>query len=106
MHQSIQALINDKQGQQFELYDQYLNHQLLNVLKTLGFDKKYVRAEGQYLFDENGHRYLDLLSGYGVYSIGRNHPKIIKALKETLDAQLPNMVQFDAPLLAACSPKS
>ncbi len=102
MHQSIQALINDKQGQQFELYDQYLNHQLLNVLKTLGFDKKYVRAEGQYLFDENGHRYLDLLSGYGVYSIGRNHPKIIKALKETLDAQLANMVQFDAPLLAAC----
>lgn len=39
MHQSIQALINDKQSQQFELYDQYLNHQLLNVLKTLGFDK-------------------------------------------------------------------
>lgn len=99
---SIRNLLHNRKNQQFELYDQYLNHQLLNVLKTLGFNKKYVRAESQYLFDEEGHRYLDLLSGYGVYSFGRNHPKIIAALKETLDAQLANMVQFDAPLLAAC----
>lgn len=99
---SIQHLLETKRPQQFELYDQYLNHQLLKVLKTLGFNKKYVRAENQYLFDEAGQRYLDLLSGYGVYSFGRNHPKIIKALKETLDAQLANMIQLDAPLLAAC----
>lgn len=99
---SINDLIQAKRPQQFELYDHYLNHQLLKVLRTLGFDKKYVRAENQYLFDEEGQRYLDLLSGYGVYSFGRNHPKIIQALKEVLDAQLANMVQFDAPLLAAC----
>lgn len=99
---SIRDLQNSKQEQQFTLYHQYLNHQLLNVLKTLGFDKQYVRAQNQYLFDKDGYRYLDLLSGYGVYTFGRNHPKIIRALKETLDAQLANMVQFDAPLLAAC----
>lgn len=99
---SIKNLLDSKQPKQFELYDQYLNHQLLSVLKTLGFNKKYVRAENQYLFDDRGQRYLDLLSGYGVYSFGRNNPKIIKALKETLDAQLANMVQFDAPLLASC----
>ncbi len=99
---SIRELLQNHQNQQFELYDRYLNHQLLRVLQTLGFNKKYVRAESQYLFDQEGQRYLDLLSGYGVYSFGRNHPKIIAALKETLDAQLANMVQFDAPLLAAC----
>lgn len=99
---NIKDLMLSKQSQQFELYGQYLNHQLLNVLKTLGFNKKYVRAENQYLFDEAGQRYLDLLSGYGVYTIGRNHPKIRKALEETLDLQLANMVQFDTPLLAAC----
>ena len=98
----IKELIDNKLPQQFELYDQYLNHQLLNVLKTLGFNKKYVAANNQYLFDEHGQRYLDLLSGYGVYTFGRNHPKIIAILKETLDAQLANMVQFDAPLLAGC----
>lgn len=99
---SIRELMSNQREQQFPLYHQYLNHQLLNVLKTLGFDKQYVRAQGQYLFDQAGQRYLDLLSGYGVYTFGRNHPKIIKALHETLDAQLANMVQFDAPLLAAC----
>lgn len=99
---SIRKLFIDKQDQQFALYHQYLNHQLLNVLKTLGFDKQYVRAEGAYLFDEAGQCYLDLLSGYGVYTFGRNHPKIIRALHETLDGHLANMVQFDAPLLAAC----
>jgi ornithine--oxo-acid transaminase len=102
MTTSIKALIEAKRPEQFALYHQYLNHQLLNVLKTLGFDKKYVRAENQYLYDEDGHRYLDLQSGYGVYSFGRNNPKIIHALREVLDAQLANMVQFDAPLLAAC----
>ncbi len=99
---SISELLENKQDQQFNLYHQYLNHQLLNVLKTLGFNKKYVRAENQYLFDSEGLRYLDLLSGYGVFSFGRNHPQIIKAVKETLDLGLANMVQFDAPLLAAC----
>lgn len=99
---SVRQLLASKHSQQFTLYHQYLNHQLLNVLKTLGFDKQYVRAENQYLFDKEGLRYLDLLSGYGVYIFGRNHPKIIHALKETLDVQLANMVQFDAPLLAAC----
>jgi ornithine--oxo-acid transaminase len=99
---SIRGLVHRKQDQQFRLYDHYLNHQLLNVLKTLGFDKQYVRAENQYLYDQEGQQYLDLLSGYGVYTIGRNHPQIIAALKETLDARFANMVQFDAPLLAAC----
>jgi len=99
---SINDLLDSQREQQFELYNQYLNHQLLNVLKTLGFDKQYVRAENQYLFDKDGQRYLDLLSGYGVYLCGRNHRGIIEALITTLNAQLPNMVQFDAPLLAAC----
>ncbi len=99
---SIPALLQNKLPQQFDLYDHYLNHELLHVLKTLGFDKKYVRAESQYLFDADDNRYLDLLSGYGVYSFGRNHPKIIQAIKDTLDAKLANMVQFDCPLLAAC----
>ncbi len=102
MSLSIRKLIEEKREQQFSLYHNYLNHQLLNVLKTLGFDKQYVRAEGQYLYDHEGQRYLDLLSGYGVYTFGRNHPKIAQLLKETLDLEPANMVQFDAPLLAAC----
>ena len=34
----------------------------------------FARDAGQYLYDRKGDRYLDLLSGFGVFAIGRNHP--------------------------------
>ena len=58
------------------------------------------RAVGQYLYDENGTEYLDLLSGFGVFAIGRNHPTVISALHETLTLELPNLVQLDVSVLS------
>ena len=54
MTSSLIERIRQKQSSQYDLHDKYLNHQLLNVLKTLGFNKRYVRAEGQYLYDDKG----------------------------------------------------
>lgn len=102
MTATLNECTTNEREQQFPLYSQYLNHQLVSVLKTLGFDKTYVRAENQYLYDQQGQRYLDLLSGYGVHSIGRNHPKVKAALHQAIDADTANMVQLDAPWLAAC----
>ena len=39
-------------------------------------------GEGVYLYDEQGHRYLDLLSGIGVSALGYNHPAITRAITE------------------------
>ncbi len=39
-------------------------------------------GEGVYLVDENGTRYLDLLSGIGVNALGYGHPAIEKAIVE------------------------
>ena len=39
-----------------------------------------VRGEGVYVYDEQGHRYLDLLSGIGVCALGYNHPAITEAI--------------------------
>jgi acetylornithine/succinyldiaminopimelate/putrescine aminotransferase len=39
------------------------------------------------------NEYLDLLSGFGVYAFGRNHPTIINALKEVLSLEMPDLVQ-------------
>ena len=47
-----------------------------------------------------GERYLDLLSGWGVFGIGRNHPKLREALAAVLVADLPNLVQMDVSPLA------
>jgi ornithine--oxo-acid transaminase len=87
-------------GEKFALHERYLNPQMVRVLKTIGFDRHYTRAEGAYLFDKTGQRYLDLLSGFGVFAVGRNHPTVKRALTDVLSADLPNLVQMDVSPLA------
>ncbi|MCB1738742.1 MAG: aspartate aminotransferase family protein [Gammaproteobacteria bacterium] len=70
------------------------------VLRTIGFDRCYVRAEGAYLWDEKGTRYLDMLAGYGVFNVGRNHPYIKDALCRFMAEDYPSLVQMEAPLLS------
>ncbi len=73
---------------------------MVRVLRTIGYDRNYKRAIGQYLYDEDNNEYLDLLSGFGAFAIGRNHPTVISALQETLTLELPNLVQMDVSLLS------
>ncbi|HEX6568892.1 MAG TPA: acetylornithine transaminase, partial [Acidimicrobiales bacterium] len=40
----------------------------------------FVRGEGSYLWDDTGRRYLDLLSGLAVTSLGHAHPAVTEAL--------------------------
>lgn len=97
---NILDLIQQRQRDNFALHEQYLNPQMVNVLKTIGFDRHYGKAEGAYLFDDQGDRYLDLLSGFGVFVLGRNHPTIVQALQDVLSADLPNLVQMDVSVLS------
>ena len=43
-------------------------------------DLEAVRGEGCYLFDSNGRRYLDFLSGVAVNALGHCHPALVEAL--------------------------
>jgi acetylornithine/succinyldiaminopimelate/putrescine aminotransferase len=95
----LRQMMEKRRGENFLLYSHYLSPQLPRVLQTLGFDRFYERGEGCYLYDSEGRRYLDLLSGFGVFALGRNHPVITRALHEALDAELPNLVQMDCALL-------
>jgi ornithine--oxo-acid transaminase len=89
----------ERSGENFALHEQFMNRQLARTLKTLGFDRNYVRGEGCYLYDDAGQRYLDFLSGFGVYALGRSHPAVKAALHQALDLDLPNMIQLDCALL-------
>ncbi len=96
----MSQLFADRQAQRSTLHNRYLNEQFVRVLKTIGYDVGFQKGQGQYLYDRDGARYLDLLSGFGVFAIGRNHPVMRDALKSVLDADLPNLVQFDVSVLA------
>ncbi len=90
----------ERAGEGFSLHEKYLNRQMVRVLKTIGFDRQYTHAQGAYLFDKTGARYLDLLAGFGVFALGRNHPTVKKAMIDVLNADLPNLVQMDVSLLS------
>ena len=96
----LDDLIARRRSEKAGLFGRYLNAQLVRVLQTIGFDVDYAGAEGPYLFDSDGGRYLDLLSGFGVFALGRNHPTVIRALERVLHGRLPGLVQLDVSLLA------
>jgi hypothetical protein len=54
---------------------------MVRVLKAVGYDIGFCRGE-EYLYDREGTRYLDLLSGFGVFAIGRNHPTFARGAKK------------------------
>jgi ornithine--oxo-acid transaminase len=96
----IADLFAEREAERYALHARYLNEQMVRLLKTIGFDRGYRRGTGQYLFDRQGRQYLDLLSGWGVFALGRNHPVVRDTLKKALDADFPNLVQMDVSALA------
>jgi ornithine--oxo-acid transaminase len=89
-----------RRGENYRLHRDYLNAQLVRVLNTIGYDRFYEKGEGAYLIDKNGDRYLDFLSGFGVFVLGRSHPVVKQALTDVISADLPSLVQLDCSLLA------
>src|ERR1700687_2642699 len=100
MSLDVRELIVAREAERYQLHLSHLNEQMVRVLKTIGFDKRYQRGVGQYLYDEHGEKYLDLLSGWGVFAIGRNHPTVRETLKAVLESELPNLVQLDVSTLS------
>jgi ornithine--oxo-acid transaminase len=96
----IQSLFAEHEAERYTLHTRYMNEQMVRVLKTIGYNVGFVRGQGQYLWDREGAKYLDLLSGWGVFAIGRNHPRVHDALRQVLDSELPNLVQMDVSALA------
>jgi ornithine--oxo-acid transaminase len=95
----IATLLKQHEGRNYELHSAHVNPSNVRTLKTIGFDRCYVRAEGPYLWDIQGTKYLDMLSGYGVFGLGRNHPDICRVLTDFLSLEYPSLVKLEAPLL-------
>lgn len=95
----IAALLAAHAGEAMALNDRHLNPQLGRIVRTLGLDRTWVRGEGAHLIDDRGDRYLDLLGGYGMFAVGRNHPDVAAALEEAIAARTPNLPQLGVSVL-------
>jgi ornithine--oxo-acid transaminase len=96
----LQRVLRARGAERYELHSKYLNPQLTRMLHAIGFDRTYVRGEGAYLYDDQGHEYLDMLAGFGVFALGRHNAVVRQAIHDALDAGLADLTQFDAPPLA------
>jgi putrescine aminotransferase len=67
-----------------EKYSQHINPYLTRLMAFAGFGVE-MRGEGCYIFDQEGKSYLDCLGGYGTFSLGHRHPKVVEAVKNQLD---------------------
>jgi len=96
----LKEIIAARLGENYQLHERHINRTLVAAQRVIGFDKVYARAEGAYLYDMDNAAYLDFLSGYSVFNIGRNHPVVKQAIRDVLDLDLPNMVQMDCSILS------
>jgi ornithine--oxo-acid transaminase len=95
------ALVERSRPRALELHAAAINPQFVRVLRTIGFDREWARAAGAYLYDAGGRRYLDTLGGYGMFNVGRNHPRVREALLEALAMETPGSVQLGVSALPA-----
>lgn len=86
-------------------YRDYISADLVRLLRLTGFGSVEVKAEGCWVIDEQGRRYLDFSGGYGVFTLGHRHPKVVEAVKDQLDSLALSSRVFFNPLQAKLAEK-
>ncbi len=77
-----------------------LNPTVDRLLDTFRLNKIYVRGAGNYLYDEDGRRYLDFIAQYGAVPFGYNPDFIWEEIVEFHQQELPTLVQPSVPVKA------
>jgi ornithine--oxo-acid transaminase len=95
----LRELLASHAGEDLDLYARTINPQFVRMLRTIGFDRTWSRAEGPYIFDSDGRRYLDMYGGFGMFNVGRNNPRIRKVLSDAMELETPGSVQLGVSLL-------
>src|SRR5436190_7295357 len=97
----LTELVEERGAEALDLHAQTINPQFVRLLRTIGFDRRWARAQGPYLWDDEGNRYLDMLGGFGMFNVGRNNPRVREALIEALELERPGSVQLGVDSLPA-----
>jgi acetylornithine/succinyldiaminopimelate/putrescine aminotransferase len=97
---NLERILAGERDQLASLAEEFVNPAFIKVLRMLGYDKRYVRGQGAYLYDDAGNQYLDCIVGYSTFNCGRNHPVIRDTIKQAMDLDLPNLLAMGIPSLS------
>src|SRR5262249_16069693 len=66
-------------------YREYINPGLARLMQFGGFGDIEETAQGCVLTTATGAQYLDFVGGFGVFSVGHRHPRVVEAVHRQLD---------------------
>ena len=88
-----------------EAYEKFVNRGFLTYRKSVTQAGQFAAVEwsgqGAILKDLLGREYIDCLGGYGIFSAGVNHPKIVKAVRDQMERMALNSQELLEPWRAA-----
>ncbi len=96
---SMKSLIDEHIVSSAHLAKKHVHPKLMKMMEMGGMASVFKRGEGQYLYDLQDNRFLDLLAGGGIHFVGRNHPRVNQALRDVLSEDLPNICVVNASIL-------
>lgn len=67
-----------------EKYERYINPGMARLLRIMGLASVEDEARGARIRDTEGHTYIDCIGGYGTFSFGHRHPRIVAAVAAQL----------------------
>ncbi|MBV8165054.1 MAG: aspartate aminotransferase family protein, partial [Candidatus Eremiobacteraeota bacterium] len=84
----------------YTAYKEFINPPLARFMKMAGAGVE-VESRGCRIYDHTGKSYLDFCGGYGVFTLGYLHPRVVAAVREQLDHMaLSSRVFFNAKTAA------
>jgi putrescine aminotransferase len=84
-----------------DLYARHINRLFVRTTAPFGLVRRYVRAQGINLWEADGTRFYDFFNGFGCLNLGHNHPRVVGALQQALERQLPMIHQLSPSRLEA-----
>ncbi|SHM44136.1 glutamate-1-semialdehyde 2,1-aminomutase [Cyclobacterium lianum] len=90
-------MITEKSKQLFEQAKKYIPggvNSPVRAFKAVGGKPLFIsKAEGPYIFDVDGNRYIELINSWGPMVLGHNHPEVREAVVKAME----NGTSFGAP---------
>ncbi|QGG47753.1 aspartate aminotransferase family protein [Heliorestis convoluta] len=74
-------------------YEKNINPSMARIFRFMGLGTEAVRAEGSYVYDDQGNCYLDFLGNFGVFNLGHRHPRVLEAVRQQLE-KLPQTTRY------------
>jgi len=87
-----------------------INEGFLAYRKSVSSESSYANLDWEDAYpgtpwfnDHRGQKYLDLLGGYGIYNVGRRHPRVMEAVQSQLSKQALHSQELLDPLRSYCA---